>query len=268
MSTFSNALEVFRLLPKNNCRDCGEKTCLAFAGAVFLGQRQLRQCPYVAADIAEKYSFQYKKTSIQEEEFQQNIKQMKSKLKEIDLAERAKTIGASFDNGKLSLNILGKPFKVNQQGDIFTDLHANHWVLGTAFSYINLCEGVPISGKWVPLRELPSGKDWYRLFGQQCEQVLKNTADTYSDLFADLVRIFSGKQVAKQFDSDIALVLLPFPLVPMLICYWQPEDGMESSLNLFFDDTAERNLGIDALYSLGVGIAKMLEKLARQHGGM
>jgi hypothetical protein len=268
MSTFSNALEVFRLLPKNNCRDCGEKTCLAFAGAVFLGQRQLSQCPHVKVEIAGKYSSQYKKTSIQEEDFQRNIAKMKSMLKELDLAERAKTIGATYDKDKLVFNILGKPFKVNKYGDIFTDLHANHWVLGTAFSYINLCEGVPLSGNWVPLRELPSGKDWYRLFGQQCELILKNTADTYSDLFEDLVRIFSGRQIAKQFDSDIALILSPFPLVPMLICYWKPEDGMESSLNLFFDDTAERNMGIDALYSLGVGIAKMLEKLARQHGEM
>lgn len=267
MSTFSNAMEVFRLLPKTNCRDCGDKTCLAFAGNVFLGQKQLSQCPHVPADIAQKYSSQEKIRSIQEEDFMRNMEKMKTMLRELDLEERAKKIGATYADNKLSLNIMGKKFSINNQGDVFTDLHANHWLLGTSLSYINLCQGVPLSGNWVPLRELPSGKDWYRLFGQQCELILKKTADNYSDLFEDLVHIFSGRQIAKQFDADIALILSPFPLVPMLICYWKPEDGMESSLNLFFDDTAERNMGIDALYSLGVGIAKMLEVLARQHSG-
>ena len=42
-----NAMEIFRLLEKSNCRKCGEKTCLAFAGAVYQQRRQLADCPYL-----------------------------------------------------------------------------------------------------------------------------------------------------------------------------------------------------------------------------
>ena len=54
----------------------------------------------------------------------------------------------------------------------------------------------------------------------------------------------------------------------MLICYWKPdeEDGLESDLNLFFDVTAEENLSIEALYTLGVGLVMMFEKIALSHG--
>ena len=69
----------------------------------------------------------------------------------------------------------------------------------------------------------------------------------------------------ERFQSDVSVILSPLPLVPMLICYWRPEDGMESSLKLFFDDTAESNLGIKGLYTLGVGIALMLQRLSRVH---
>ncbi len=138
----------------------------------------------------------------------------------------------------------------------------------SVLNYVLSSKGTPVSSNWVPLRELPSGQDWYRLFGQQCEKLLKKTADSYSDLFADLVHMFSGKQIADQFKSDIAVILSPLPLVPMLICYWKPEEGMDSALNLFFDDTAEDNLGMDGLYSLGTGIARMLEKLSQQHGAV
>ncbi len=63
-------------------------------------------------------------------------------------------------------------------------------------------------------------------------------ADTYTDLFDDMVHIFNGRQVDKQFRSDISVVLYPLPKVPVMVCYWLPEDGIESSLNLFFDETA------------------------------
>jgi len=80
------------------------------------------------------------------------------------------------------------------------------------------------------------------------------------------VERFRGTLVDDQFKSDVAVILSPLPLIPMLICYWRPEDGLESSLNLFFDDTAESNIGIEGLYTLGVGIARMLERLSMVHG--
>jgi hypothetical protein len=54
--------------------------------------------------------------------------------------------------------------------------------------------------------------------------------------------------------------------VPLLICYWKPEDGLESSLNIFFDATAEENLNIESIYILGTGLVIMFEKLAVRHG--
>ena len=58
----------------------------------------------------------------------------------------------------------------------------------------------------------------------------------------------------------------PLPLVPLLICYWKPEEGMESDLNLFFDAASEDNLGIEDLYAIGTGIVRMFQKLAQRHG--
>ncbi len=41
---------------------------------------------------------------------------------------------------------------------------------------------------------------------------------------------------------------------------------MGSSMNLFFDETAEDNFSIEGLYMLGTGIVRMFEKLTQQHG--
>lgn len=37
-------LEIFKRLPGTNCRECGEKTCIAFASAVWSGERQPSGC--------------------------------------------------------------------------------------------------------------------------------------------------------------------------------------------------------------------------------
>jgi hypothetical protein len=125
---------------------------------------------------------------------------------------------------------------------------------------------VPVSGKWVPFREHKGGKKWHRLFGQRCEKPLKKIADTYTDLFNDMLHIFNGRQVENHYQSDISLVLHPLPLVPILICYWKPEDGLESSLNIFFDSTAEDNLNIESIYALATGLVRMFEKVTLTHG--
>ena len=95
---------------------------------------------------------------------------------------------------------------------------------------------------------------------------MKKVADSYPDFFSDLLHLFAGKQVKKHYDSDISLVLHPLPKVPVLICYWKPEDGLESDLNLFFDATAEENLNIGSIFALGTGLVRMFEKIALRHG--
>ena len=81
-----------------------------------------------------------------------------------------------------------------------------------------------------------------------------------------MLQVFNGKQVEKHYDSDISLVLHPLPKIPILICYWQPEDGLESNLNLFFDANSDDNLGLESIYGLGAGLVRMFEKLAVTHG--
>jgi hypothetical protein len=51
-----------------------------------------------------------------------------------------------------------------------------------------------------------------------------------------------------------------------MVCYWLPEEGMQSSLNVFFDQTADKNLDIDSIFSLGAGLAQMFAKVALRHG--
>ena len=266
MSQLKSPIEILKILNKSNCKDCKEPTCLAFAAAVFTGKRNLSECPHVEIDVIERFGGKTKNRNSIEQDMEESVKQLKRKVASIDLSSAAQRLGARFSCGKLTIGICGKNFDVDSNGNMFSEIHMHPWITIPILNYILNSKGTPVSGKWVPLRELEGGKTWYRLFGQRCEKPLKKVADTYTDLFNDMLYIFNGKQVKNHYQSDISLVLHPLPLVPVLICYWKPEDGLESSLNMFFDAKAEENLNIEAIYALGTGLVRMFEKIALTHG--
>ena len=43
-------MDVYQLLPKTNCKECGVPTCLAFAMNLASGKAELDSCPYVSAE--------------------------------------------------------------------------------------------------------------------------------------------------------------------------------------------------------------------------
>jgi len=47
-------IEIFKLLPKTNCGECGVPTCLAFAMSLAAGKVELSTCPYVSDEAREK----------------------------------------------------------------------------------------------------------------------------------------------------------------------------------------------------------------------
>jgi len=49
-------IQIFKLLPKTNCGECGVPTCLAFAMNLAAAKAELDSCPYVSAEAKEKLS--------------------------------------------------------------------------------------------------------------------------------------------------------------------------------------------------------------------
>jgi len=266
LSKPKNAFEVFQFLDKSNCGECGEKTCLAFAGAVFLGQKKVRRCPRLSSEILERFGDEPDATGSGETSPEDRLEKLKSEITRIDLAEAAERVGAEYSGNKLTLKILGKNFSVDAKGNLTTEIHINPWVAVPFLSYILFGQGLPVAGNWVPYRELRGGRDGYPLFQKRCDEPMKRVADLYTQLFDDIVHVFGGKKVDKQFESNISVVLHPLPKVPVMICYWLPEDGLDSSLHVFFDEIADRNLDIGSVFSLGTGLAQMFTKIALRHG--
>jgi hypothetical protein len=261
-----NAMIIFQLLDKSNCRQCGEKTCMAFAGAVFTGRRPLSECPRLDRQLIDAYSDNFQNRFDVEQNRDDYLEQLKNLIQDIDLKAAAERTGGRYEKDRLVLKVMGKDFSINPAGVLSTDIHVNPWVAAPFLNYVLYGKGIDPIGDWRSFRELTDGRERYPLFQKRCEEQMKQVADSYTELFDDMVQMFSGKQVDAQFQSDISVVLYPLPKLPIMVCYWLPEQGMQSSLNVFFDRTADKNLDIGSIFSLGAGLAQMFTRLAQRHG--
>ena len=43
-----NGIQIFKLTPKKNCKECGCPTCMAFSMKVAQGAMQIEQCPHMS----------------------------------------------------------------------------------------------------------------------------------------------------------------------------------------------------------------------------
>lgn len=259
-------VEILKYLDKSNCRECGLPACLAFALAVYRGEKTLGDCPRVDPEIARQFGGDAPQEAEASSDPDESLNVLQEKIESVDLSAAAARTGGRYADGRLTVKILGKDFSVGVRGELSSDIHINPWVAGPFLNYVIRSMGIPPTGKWVPMRELENGKDWEKFFAQRCEKPLKKVADTYTNFFKDMVELFNGKPVENHYESDVSLVLHPLPLVPLLVCYWEPEDGLPSTLNIFFDANVEKNLPIESVYTIGAGLAVMLGKLALRHG--
>lgn len=266
MDQLKTPMDILKILEKSNCRECGEPTCLAFAAAVFQGKRSLDECTRLPPELREQYRGGAVQRKTVDDEMQETVSTLQERAAGMDLAEAAERLGGKYARGRLTLKVCGKDVHLDEKGHLSSEIHVHPWLAIPLLTYVVEGEGAEVSGSWIPFRELRGGAAWQGLFEQRCEKPLKKVADEYTDLFEDMLHVFSGKRVENLFDSDISVVLYPLPKVPVLFCYQRPEDGMDSSLNIFFDADVERNLDTGAVYALIGGLVRMFEKVAQRHG--
>ena len=95
MAELKNAMEIFKILPKTNCRDCGVPTCLAFAAMVFKGERPLSDCPHLADDTIKQHQVLPPNVATLDQEQVRQQQELQEKVRSLDLASAAERCGNS-----------------------------------------------------------------------------------------------------------------------------------------------------------------------------
>ncbi len=241
-------------------------SCLAFCAAVIGGQKKLDDCPFLSSENKSRLSKNLVQRSNAEPRQAEFMAKLLLKIKKLDFLEVADVIGGIYDkqNDTLIIKSLGKDFHIDQDGIVRSECHIIPWVEAPLLSYVCNTNHKQVTGHWISFREIKGGIEWRGLFRSRCENPLRILADEHPELLADIIDLFLGQE-ADAFDADIALILYPFPHVPILLCYQKTDGEIESELNIFFDECCAANLHVKSLYTLCAGLVKMFEQIARNH---
>lgn len=136
-------IQIFKLLPGTNCKECGAATCLAFAMNLAAGKAELDQCPYVSDEAKEKLA----------EASAPPVRPVK-----IGKGVRAKTLGAEtveFRHDKTFVNPTAIAALVNS--DISEDDLKNKLKVWNAFQYERV--GLNLRPELIALKDVNGNKD-------------------------------------------------------------------------------------------------------------
>ncbi len=181
MTQLTNAMEIFKVLPRTNCKACRVPTCFAFAAAVFKGDQRLEECPHVDRAALETLSVENSDSRTLEREEQQALAELRQQIANMDLASSAERLGASFSGDKLSIRVLGKDFHVDSQGIITSECHIHGWITVPILNYVISSAGSPFQETGSAARAAEWAV-WAPLFGQRCEKPLKRVADLHTPI--------------------------------------------------------------------------------------
>jgi hypothetical protein len=253
-------MEVLKTLPRTNCGECGQATCLAFATQVIKEGEDLGRCPYLteaaqamAADIENQ---QAAGLGRRRESIAIAMEALQEKVAPLDLASLADGIGADYgeQNGcpYLDLDYFGHRLRVFKDKVCYPEgMEANPWDAILLYNYIASQGQTEPTDTWITFQSLPNSV---------------SKTKTLKRLEGELASHFAGKQAQLQEaaahlraatvrtagDADLQLAFHPLPKVPVLLLFWEAdlEENFPAQVHFLFDGNVSDYLDLESLLFL------------------
>ena len=262
-------MEVLKNLPRTNCGDCGQPTCLAFATQVIKEGEDLNKCPHLTATQAEiRHAVRTQQEAgvgRRRESLAISLEVLQEKVAPLDFAAVAPGLGATYgeEAGRpyLSLAYFGFCLQVFKNELRYPSAAlADPWDAILLYNYIASQGHEPVKGQWIAYNSLPNSVSKAKTL-VRLEQKL---ADHFAGKAAQLkerVKQLGGEMVAVGGeDADLQAAFLPLPRVPLLLLFWdaEAEEGFAPQARLLFDASVPAYLDLESMLFL---VEHLMERL-------
>ncbi|NPA93871.1 MAG: DUF3786 domain-containing protein [Thermodesulfobacteria bacterium] len=238
--------DILKQTKKDNCGQCGYPTCMAFAAAVHTGGCAKSACPYIkGATDQVKEPVQDPETAL--------AKELKQKVKGLDLAQRAKGLGAQIvesEHGKaLRLRYLGRDVYISSErvySDDGTELETRDQIL--LYNYLFFGGKGDLSGEWVGLESFPNSISKVVTLKRYTEEKVARHFAGRPQMFLERCQAIDGVNVP-DCQADACVTVPVLPKVPIQLHFWDEdkEDGFPAEVKALFDKRALDFLDIESL---------------------
>ena len=247
----ATVFEILRKTRKDNCRECGYLTCMAFAAAVHTGAARMSACPFIETGTGDDHN-QNNNRSLTESETAL-VKTLRSKVKDIDLAACAKALGAEPIPGEygqeLELEYLNKKIRILPDKITAADgqeLETRDQIL--LYNYLFFSGSGRLSGRWTGLESFPNSISKVVTLKRYVEERLAEAFGSRPEKLERRCRDVGGRRV-EPCHADVCMQIPVLPRVPVQIHFWDQdeEDGFPAKVKVLFDENALDFLDIESL---------------------
>ena len=261
-------MEVLKNLPRTNCGDCGQPTCLAFATHVIKEGEDLDKCPHLTgagADMGQAVRAQQEAgVGRRRESVAISLEVLQEKVAPLDFAALAEGLGATYgeEAGRpyLSLIYFGHRLQVFKDELRYPPgVTGDPWDAILLYNYIAAQGQEPVAGRWIAYNSLPNSVSKSKTLAR-LEQKL---ADHFAGQAARLkqrIDELGGEMVAVGEDADVQAAFWPLPKVPLLLLFWdaEAEEGFAPQAHWLFDASVTHYLDLEAMLFL---VEHLMERL-------
>ncbi|WP_456434477.1 DUF3786 domain-containing protein [Thermosulfuriphilus sp.] len=254
------ALEIFKTLPRTNCRECGQASCLAFATAVASGVADPRACPYFEV---EKFP-DLLEGKEPHDQLLKILEYVRSEVTDLDLSQTALKVGGTFDEGWLSFPYLGEVVRIRpDQIETASGYRLDPRDQILLYNYLRFAKGDSPSGQFVGLEAFPNSVAKVATLRRYAEDPLAAAfSGVKSSLERVLKRIYAEDWPGAQ--ADISVLVPALPRVPLVVLFWDrdEEEGFSARAKILFNQTASSYLDLESLVFLAERLSERLRELA------
>lgn len=257
------------VLPKTNCQDCGFPTCLAFASMVVSEKLALNTCPHIDPDTLVQCQKEL------DEQHAQGKWTKKDMAKDALLwaKERAASMKIEDLPGRIGGEVIGTANEKALKLPYFNDFvlikngaithpggeALNRWEQVFIFNHMAQGGSEDPTGKWKAFQEIPNTVSKIKSMRSHVEGPLVKRFSGDMAGFARASKALGGVDMGDAHPSaDMAFYFEVLPKIPVMVMFWDQDEGFDAKATLLFDETVTDHLDIESILFLSERLRQLL----------
>jgi len=267
-------IDLYKMLPKTNCGECGQLSCLAFATQVVGYGHALGDCPYLEEatlqEMEQVLERQRKKgVYLKKDNHKIAREHLKEKISNHDFEAISPGLEVVYlvedEVGALNIPYFGRTVTMRHSGLLKAE-EFDPWDEVLLYNYIFFSGSKPLSGKWVGLESFPNSLSKRVALEDGCHRRISQVFAGAQTKLEAACRKLGGIPVADGHNADIAFRFQPLPKMPLLLLFWDEdkEEGFNSQTKVLFDESALEYLDLEGLTFVAEKLAENLISIEKE----
>ena len=264
-------LELLKALPRTNCGECGQPTCMAFSIQVIKEGEDLTRCPHLppaAQGLAEAIRNQQERgEGRRRESLAISLEVMHAKIAPLNFRDLAEGLGAVYgeEDGRpyLAFSYFGQALMVFPDEVRYPPgTTPNPWDAILLYNFIASCGKARPTGTWITYQSLPNSVSKAKTLARLEKDLAQHFAGHLEQLRRQAAAL-GAEPVQASENADFQGIFLPLPRVPVLLLFWdaEPEEDFQAQAHFLFDSTVSDFLDLESLLFL---VEQLIDRLTEK----